>query len=272
MAVDGRARRGYAALVMTREFNEVIGAFRRAEATGADETGAWSGGVWIRTRSLPLVYDANRVIVLEHGFGLSMDAVSAAADEIQSGLPNRIVEFVDCAGSRDLAAGFARAGWLEESLGVMVRRRQPDRWVDTSEVRVVDQAAMGPARTASMTEEAWELGDAVAQVREKQERVGRSLPTTHLAVLDGGRVVSYCEVFDLGDGVAQVESVATLPAFRDRGYARAVVTRALELTCGQRLVFLNMDPGDWPQQLYAKLGFDAVAKVFRFRRALPGSR
>jgi ribosomal protein S18 acetylase RimI-like enzyme len=269
--MDGACRR-YAACVVSSEVDEVIGAFRRAEATGADETGAWSGGVWIRTRSLPLVYDANRVIVLEHGFGMSMEEVSAAADDIQAGLPNRIIEFVECAGSTNLAAGLARAGWIEEPLGVMIRRRHPDRSVDTSAVRVVDQAAMGPARTESMTEESWALGDAVAQVREKQERVGRMLPTTHLAVLDGTRVVSYCEVFDLGEGVAQIESVATLPAFRDRGYARAVVTRALELTRDHRLVFLNMDPGDWPRQLYAKLGFDVVGKVLRFRRALPGSR
>jgi ribosomal protein S18 acetylase RimI-like enzyme len=272
IAVGGGAHRGYAARVISPELDEVLGAFRRAEATGSDDQGSWNGGVWIRTRSLPLVHDANRVVVLEHGFGMSVEAVSAAADEIQAGLPNRIVEFVECAESVQLSAGFAGAGWLDESVGVMVRHRQPDRSVDTSAVCVVDQAAMAPARTESMSDEAWALGDAVAQVREKQERVGRSLPTTHLAVLESGRVVSYCEVFDLGDGVAQIESVATLPAFRNRGYARAMVTRGLELTREQRLVFLIMDPTDWPQQLYAKLGFDVVGTVRRFRRALPGSR
>jgi ribosomal protein S18 acetylase RimI-like enzyme len=244
---------------------------RRVDATGADEQGFWSGGAFIRTRSLPLVYDANRVIVLEQGFGLSMEEVSASADEIQAGLPNRIVEFVACAESAALADRFAADGWLPEPLGPMVRRREPDRVIDTSAVRVVDQAAMTPARTATLNDEVWALGDAVDQVREKHERIARAVPTTHLAVLENGGVVAYCEVFDLDADVAQIESVATLPAYRGRGYARAVVTRALELTRDRRLVFLNMDPNDWPQQLYAKLGFDDIGRVLRFRRALLGS-
>ena len=86
-----------------------------------------------------------------------------------------------------------------------------------------------------------------------------------------GLVVSYCEVYELDD-VAQIEAVATVPTHRRRGYARAVVSRALELTRDRRLVFLNMDPNDWPQQLYAKLGLDEIGRAARFRRALPGSR
>jgi ribosomal protein S18 acetylase RimI-like enzyme len=258
--------------VLSPELAEVVRYLRRIDATGADERGSWPGGAFVRTRSLPLVYDANRVIVLEHAFALSMEEVSAAADEIQAGMPNRIVEFVACEESASLAEGFVAAGWLAEPLGVMVRRREPDHSVDTSAVRVVDQAAMTPARMETLNDEVWALGDAVAQVREKQERVARSVPTTHLAVLEDSAVVAYCEVFDLDTDVAQVESVATVPAYRHRGYARAVVTRALELTRHRRLVFLSMDPNDWPQQLYVKLGFDDIGRVLRFRRALPGSR
>lgn len=129
---------------------------------------------------------------------------------------------------------------------------------------------MRVARTASLADEAWATDDAVAQVREKQERVGRSVPTTRLAVLDDGVVVSYCEVFHIGD-VAQIESVATVLTHRRRGYARAVVTRALELTANCRLAFLGMDPDDWPQHLYARLGLDEAGRLARFRKALPGS-
>jgi ribosomal protein S18 acetylase RimI-like enzyme len=257
--------------VISPELDEVMRNLRRADTAGVDEQGSWLGGAWIRTRSLPRVHDANRVIVLEQGFRLSMEEVSAAADEIQAGLPNRIVEFVACAETAALADGFAAAGWLAEPVGIMVRRREPDRVVDTGAVRIADEAAMAPARMESLNEEVWAAGDAAAQVRAKQERVGRALPTTHLAVLDDGKVVSYCEVYELDADVAQIESVATLPAYRRHGFARAVVTRALELTRDRRLVFLVMDPNDWPQQLYAKLGFDDIGRVCRFRRALPGS-
>ena len=88
-------------------------------------------------------------------------------------------------------------------------------------MRVVDAVSIRPAREASLAVEAWATPDAVAQVREKQERVARGVPTTHLAVIVEGMVVSYCEVYRIDD-IAQIESVATVPEHRRRGYARAV--------------------------------------------------
>jgi GNAT superfamily N-acetyltransferase len=254
--------------VMGGELAEAVSYARRIEATGSDDEGTWPGGEWFRARSLPHVYDANHVVVL--GFAMSLQEVSAAADEIQAGLPNRIVEFVTCPESEPLAAAFRNAGWLEEPLGVMVRGREPDRRVDTSSVRVVDESSMRPARAASIIGEPWATLDAVAQVREKQERVARGVLTTPLGVIDEGMVVSFWEVYRV-DEIALIESVATVPDHRRRGYTRAVVTRALELTADRRPVFLLMDPDDWPQQLYARLGMDDVGRIARFRKAPPGS-
>jgi ribosomal protein S18 acetylase RimI-like enzyme len=257
--------------VIAPDLGEVIAHMRRVDATGCDEQGDWPGGAWTRTLSLPLVFDANHVIVLEHGFGLSANDLAAAADEIQADLPNRIVEFVASEESADLAAGLSAAGWREDPLGVMVRHREPDRRVDTASVRVVDETAMEPARTASLSAEKWANGDAVAQIRRKHERTGRGVPTTHLALLEDDRIVSYCDLYKIDGDVAQIESVATLPGYRRRGCARATVTKALELAEDRRVVFLTMDPNDWPQELYAKLGFDTIGRLHRFRRALPGS-
>ena len=255
--------------MISTELADAVRFARRIEAVGSDDQGTLPGGEWFRTLSLPRVHDANHVVVLERGFAMPFATVTAAADEIQAALPNRIVEFVACSESERLAAAFREAGWLEEPLGVMVRRRRPDRHVDTSSVRVVDDAAMRPARAASLTDETWATSDAVAQVREKQERIARGVPTTHLGVIDDGMVVAYCEVYQLDD-IAQIETVATVAEHRRRGHARAVVTRALELTADRRLVFLIMDPHDWPQQLYARLGMDDVGRIVRFRKALPG--
>lgn len=252
------------------ELAEAVAYSRRIEALGADDQGTWPGGEWFRALTLPQVYDVNHVIVLEHAFSMAFDEVVAAANEIQAGLPNRIVEFVVCPESATLEAAFVAAGWLDEPLGIMVRHRGPDRLVDTTGVRVVDAISMRPARDASLLDEPWATPDAVMQVRDKQERVAQGVPTTHLAVIEDGMVVSYCEVYRIDD-VAQIESVATVPEHRERGHARAVVTRALELTADRRLVFLGMDPSDWPRHLYARLGMNDIGRVARFRKALPGS-
>ena len=70
--------------VISAELAEAVHYARRIEALGSDDQGTWSGGAWFRARSLPHVYDVNRLDVLEEGFGMSMEEVSAAADEIQA--------------------------------------------------------------------------------------------------------------------------------------------------------------------------------------------
>jgi len=93
-----------------------------------------------------------------------------------------------------------------------------------------------------------------------------------MRVTDYGRNMAYFKTAnEQACFVAQIESVATVPEHRERGHARAVVTRALELTADRRLVFLGMDPNDWPRHLYARLGMDDIGRVARFRKAHPGS-
>ena len=82
--------------MISAELTEAVRYAQLIEALGSDDQGTWSGGAWFRARSLPQVYDVNRLVVLEEGFGMSMEEVRAAADEIQAELPNRIVEFVAC--------------------------------------------------------------------------------------------------------------------------------------------------------------------------------
>lgn len=74
------------------------------------------------------------------------------------------------------------------------------------------------------------------------------------------------------DGVAEIDNVNTLERFRGRGVARAVVGRAVRegIEGGADLVFLIADDGDWPKQLYAKLGFDPVGIYWRFTRPPAG--
>jgi len=70
-----------------------------------------------------------------------------------------------------------------------------------------------------------------------------------------------------GDGViAQVEDVYTTPEARGRGFGRAVVTRAVELArdAGHKLIFINADDNDWPKELYARIGFRPLGRLWQF--------
>ena len=58
----------------------------------------------------------------------------------------------------------------------------------------------------------------------------------------------------------------TLERFRNRGLARATVTRALDASreAGHDLTFLLAVRDDWPKELYAKLGFDEIGRIWEF--------
>ena len=68
--------------------------------------------------------------------------------------------------------------------------------------------------------------------------------------------------------VAEVDDVATLEPYRGRGYASAVVLRAVEeaLAAGNELVFLVADDEDWPKQLYGRLGFEPIGCTWHLLR------
>ena len=70
----------------------------------------------------------------------------------------------------------------------------------------------------------------------------------------------------LRPGIGQIEDVLTLERFRNRGLARATVMRALAASreAGHDLTFLIADRDDWPKELYRKLGFDEIGRIWEF--------
>ncbi len=81
---------------------------------------------------------------------------------------------------------------------------------------------------------------------------------------------SMCELYldsDV-DGVrmAMVETVGTLPAYRERGLAKAVVSAAIIAVrdWGAELITVPADADDWPQVIYAGLGFEPVGTQVQF--------
>ncbi len=77
-----------------------------------------------------------------------------------------------------------------------------------------------------------------------------------------GRIVSVGMAF-VAAGVVGVYGVATLPAFRGRGYATALTARAVE--CAPALPAV-LQPSPKAASLYRRMGFDAIGAFARWSR------
>ena len=90
---------------------------------------------------------------------------------------------------------------------------------------------------------------------------------------DHGNPASACRLYEKeGTGLGQVEDVATLREARQRGLARAVVLAAIAASreAGHEHTFIAAVADDWPQLLYARLGFEPVGRLPWFRKKPPG--
>ena len=258
-------------MIVTDELERSV-AFMRAMADGM--TGRrvpFSRGAALFHDDFPLVWDLNYLRV-EQSEGATAEELAAEAERLhgESGHGHRAVEIVGAAEGERLEHGFAALGWETESLLIMVHRRPPDRPAETTLVREVSEAELQPAWERTSRSQPWATDDEVVrQVVGAHYLLDQAAAVRRFAVLVEGSVASYCELYVEGP-TAQIEDVATHPEHRGRGYARAVVTKALEeaRAAGCDLVFLGADPDDWPKELYRKLGFDAVGLDYSFQLTL----
>jgi ribosomal protein S18 acetylase RimI-like enzyme len=228
-------------------------------------------GELVVTSSLPIVWDANFAI-LDRWDGTPAE-LHAELDAAQAelGFEHRKTVILD----EELAArvwpALAEPDWpLHDRFAVMAHRRAPDRPADTASVEELDLDAFGAVHEAILSEGP-HAGD-LELARQLDALLGRIADVVETrafgVVADGAPVAGACLYRD--GPVAQVEDVATVPAHRNRGHARAVVLRCVEeaRAAGAELVFLVANDGDWPKELYAKLGFDLVA--FEHMAGRPG--
>lgn len=153
-------------------------------------------------------------------------------------------------------------GWTRETHLVLRHLREPDRRVDVSSVKGVLFEAVAEARMYDYDDRG--LGE---RLNEAQLRVADAVDTHWLAAYDGDALAAWCHVRSR-DGVAQIEDVNTLPAFRGRGHGRAIVQYALdEARASHDVVFLEALADDWPRELYEKLGFVEVDRSYHHLRA-----
>jgi ribosomal protein S18 acetylase RimI-like enzyme len=255
--------------VTAAELARIVTMQRWVEEATATRVEPWRFGSAVFTDDFPARYDSNFLRVEKPVGTATPGELAAEADRLQAHLSHRevIVEDVD-AGAR-LAAGFRELGYLVERLAYMALRTEPSD-APALPVREVSPQLLRPTLLAvNLAMDGMAPADAemLADFRPvSAERAG----ARYFAVELDGVLASYCELY-LHEGAAQVEDVNTLEAFRNRGAGRAVVLAAIAEAhaAGADLVWLLADADDWPQHLYAKLGFERVGGAWQFTKMAP---
>jgi ribosomal protein S18 acetylase RimI-like enzyme len=248
-------------------WHRAIAFVRAVDEHAAEQVVPFRWGRALINRRLNLVHDLNYLIV-DRVEGADAAALAAEADRIQgnAGIGHRRINVDDQAAADRFALAFVAAGYRTERFVVMVRRRPPNRQVDTSAVREIDWTQLRPARELELRQQPWATASGlVSQILAKHELTASRINTRYFGALVDGGVVSSCELRSEG-AAAQIETVETLEPFRRRGLSRAVVSAALEAASAYDFVFLVADANDWPQEFYRRLGFDQVGIESRFLR------
>ena len=242
-----------------------IAAFvREIEDATATRAEPWRFGTALFDDEHPVKWDAN-LLRVERSVGAATAAeLAAEADRLLGHLRHREVRFPDDAEGARVAAGFAELGYEADRLVAMALRREPDRAPPPISTEEVDREAIEPFFLEVNRRAYPDSAEALtAHDRVFGERIG----ARYFAARVDGALAGACQLYER-DGVAQIENVDTLEEHRGRGVARAFLATTIEAARagGADLVFLMADAGDWPQRLYAKLGFDEVARSRQFTK------
>ncbi|MFL5930120.1 MAG: GNAT family N-acetyltransferase [Gaiellaceae bacterium] len=223
-------------------------------------------GVGMLTPELPRRHDSN-YFLLERA-GTAQEAM-VEADRILggAGANHRVILTFDEELGRRLEPEFLAAGWGRQLHVFMAHRREPTKDADLSTVSEVDEAALRPGRTKAICAYPWGSPELAKQLLDAKVLLGRRAETRFFGVQVDGEIVAWSDLY-LAQGMAQVEDVATLEEHRQKGYASAVVLRAVReaQAAGADLIFLVADDEDWPKELYERLGFEIVGRSYKFIR------
>jgi GNAT superfamily N-acetyltransferase len=238
---------------------------RRTAELAADEARPVDGGWLIRAPSLADVWGLNQ---LRLSGSISYARAVELAEEHLGDLPYRqlVVEHEDS--SLRLEEPLVADGWTFDRDVLMVLVRAADREAGTDGVGEVHGDAVSELMRQWVSDDPKMTAAALDQVIDATAREARARAATNLGIRDeAGELVAMTKLYS--DGVtAQVEDVYTAPAWRNRGCARRLITRAIALAHEARheLVFIEADDNGWPKQLYARLGFDPVGRIGVFHR------
>jgi GNAT superfamily N-acetyltransferase len=159
-----------------------------------------------------------------------------------------------------LAPAFAAAGWQVGRHLLMALEEPPP--VAAGPVEEVAPEAVWPLREEWLRSEPWATEAAVEAMLGWERWRAELTGARAFCAYDGDRPAAMCLLLATPHA-DEIERVYTTPGRRGRGFAYAVVARALAEVGGQ-LTFLFCDAHGAAQHLYARLGFRRAWVVYRF--------
>jgi N-acetylglutamate synthase-like GNAT family acetyltransferase len=236
-----------------------------------DEVHDEGWGTAFLSPGMPQVWDASWLAVEQTGS--SAEDLVALGDRVlgEAGFEHRTLLLCDAADGARLRPEFeALPGWEVERVLYMTWRGDTGRelGVPVSELPFAEVISLRRELIRESLPPGIErLEETVDQLLERNRRAGEVAGDRWFLAAAEGEPASTCCLL-AGEGIAQVEDVGTLERARERGLAQAVVLAALAeaRALAPELIFLIADAADWPQLMYAKLGFGTVAELHILRK------
>jgi ribosomal protein S18 acetylase RimI-like enzyme len=240
------------------------------EATST-RTEPWRWGTALFNDDVPQRFFSNFVRVEASLAGVEVAELVEATDRAMGALPHRLIYVEDEADGERVALGLAERGYAADHSAFLALRRDPDRPGEPDAAQELSFEDVRPVEVeiyrATLTDASDEVAERFADHRAVVQRAtgGRFFGQR----IDGA-IAGVCELYVV-DGLAEVEHVDTLEAFRGRGVARNMILRAVAeaRAAGADLIVIEADLNDWPIELYRRLGFDEIGRTWAFVRT-PG--
>jgi GNAT superfamily N-acetyltransferase len=255
----------------------------RALATDAanfalgNETFGLLGATFVRNGASPDIYDANHVAGARPTKPSQVEEFLAAVEREYTASRHRRFE-VDYRTPPAFEARLALEGYERE-----------DGLLSVLEGELLGPAPgscdIRPVETEDDWEAFWELmlkdwrEHHRLQKRNVKEEIARQMfgtkrlkqpPVQYFLAHANDRPVAYLNSWAGIDGVGQVEDLFTLPEFRRRGIARALIHHCVAdaRTKGAGPVIIAADPKGTPKLIYAAMGFRPVAVLSHYTKYL----
>jgi ribosomal protein S18 acetylase RimI-like enzyme len=222
----------------------------RVHEAGATRREEFAGGVAYFNEALPAVWDIN-FLRLDR----PCPQPALEADRLQAGLGHRKILVED-----PLLAERFGPGMEERGLGrrpLVALARAPGGEIDPH-VRELAHDDVRQLRREVLREQLVPPDPGVIEQLVEASALWTTAGGRWLVLFEDDRPAAYCVVYS-HEGLAQIEDVAVLEAFRRRGLAGRLLRHALELVAPDHdTAFLTAEADDWVAGFYGRLGFEHV--------------